>query len=746
MIAEALPTFGFVDTWLGAMVRASLEGAVAIALVWIVCRSVPRLSPGVRCWLWRLALLKMVLAAVPLGSLDLPVLPRGWTAGSTTPATVVADTDEVTSEAASELASSDEPGGTGKDVRWVECSEPHQDSANSGASFGWWGSLRATHPTRTTHGFLVVLFAVWAAVVTAFAAVIFVRIRSARHWRRDWRLIKDRDVLTLNERLAAELGLFQPPILFEAENCESPAVFGAVRTAVVLPSQLVTQSSPGQLRLILAHEMAHIRRWDLLGNWFSTFVSGAFFFHPLVWLALREARLSQEVACDELAVRQPDVSVADYGRMLVELAARCPASAPAVAAVGIAESFHIFLKRRLSAMRTFGTSSRRVFVLSWCVAAVAVLGLLPWRLVAQTEEEEQKEEKAAAQKKATSEATSGQYKIVVDRVRREDNRRITMAPSGFPPFAGKGSQHTETKTFPGGQATTSTAAMGGASGGVFRIPNLILDVTVKEKRTDKRHQLVCTPIGKCKAIDDQGREADSEDSAGWLRLELEGVEYRRGPGQTALHLALADGDPPAKYLKSVDGELLVAEATVGKVAFQAKDLSRPTKKNANGVAVRLEKVTKSAEGVDVKLEVGPPPGAHANADPMANPMAGFQRMMLANAPGRVSVVLEDSEGEMHAASKQSQQGGGSSGGSSVSHSSGSWGGGGGGAGGGSWGAGGPHGKRSGTFSSGDSTPGQTFHFEALPEGVTIKAIHCKVTDFAGTPKAVPYHFENIQIP
>ena len=44
------------------------------------------------------------------------------------------------------------------------------------------------------------------------------------------------------ERLAAEYRLFQPPVLFEAENCESPVVFGAVRTLIVLPSALMPLS------------------------------------------------------------------------------------------------------------------------------------------------------------------------------------------------------------------------------------------------------------------------------------------------------------------------------------------------------------------------------------------------------------------------------------------------------------------------------------------------------------------------
>ena len=43
-------------------------------------------------------------------------------------------------------------------------------------------------------------------------------------------------------------------------------------------------------------------------------------------------------------------------------------------------------------------------------------------------------------------------------------------------------------------------------------------------------------------------------------------------------------------------------------------------------------------------------------------------------------------------------------------------------------------------------PGQHFQFDPLPEGTKIKAIHCKVTDFVEAPKAIPFHFENLQLP
>ena len=88
---------------------------------------------------------------------------------------------------------------------------------------------------------VAILFAAWLAVLAVFLGTIVVRVRGARRWRREWRLIKDRGILALGERLSEKLGLFQPPVLFEADSCRSPVVFGAVRTSIVLPARLVAE-------------------------------------------------------------------------------------------------------------------------------------------------------------------------------------------------------------------------------------------------------------------------------------------------------------------------------------------------------------------------------------------------------------------------------------------------------------------------------------------------------------------------
>src|SRR5687768_15205522 len=68
-----------IDAWAGpwseAMVRASWQGGVALALVWAWCRAVPRTPAAVQCWLWRLGYVKLLVALLWATPVDLPALP-----------------------------------------------------------------------------------------------------------------------------------------------------------------------------------------------------------------------------------------------------------------------------------------------------------------------------------------------------------------------------------------------------------------------------------------------------------------------------------------------------------------------------------------------------------------------------------------------------------------------------------------------------------------------------------------------
>jgi prepilin-type processing-associated H-X9-DG protein len=169
------------------------------------------------------------------------------------------------------------------------------------------------------------------------------------------------------------------------EGSGSPFLTGAFRPAIVLPASLLAECAAAELGLMVAHELAHLKRRDLPWGWLPAAMQALFWFHPLVWLAGPEWRLAQEMACDELAMWAAKAPPGDYGEVLLNVAAQSRAHVAAgLITVGVLESYET-LQRRLMAMKSFGrVSNKRLVTVGIVVAALAAVGLVPWRVTAQT--------------------------------------------------------------------------------------------------------------------------------------------------------------------------------------------------------------------------------------------------------------------------------------------------------------------------------------------------------------------------
>ncbi|HZJ01376.1 MAG TPA: M56 family metallopeptidase, partial [Gemmatimonadaceae bacterium] len=104
------------------------------------------------------------------------------------------------------------------------------------------------------------------------------------------------------EKLCERLGITRAIRLLESTAIDVPLVVGAIRPVIVVPASLITGLTPLQLDMLLAHELAHIRRHDYLINLLQTVLETLLFYHPAArWISDR-AREERENCCDDIAV------------------------------------------------------------------------------------------------------------------------------------------------------------------------------------------------------------------------------------------------------------------------------------------------------------------------------------------------------------------------------------------------------------------------------------------------------------
>jgi beta-lactamase regulating signal transducer with metallopeptidase domain len=172
----------------------------------------------------------------------------------------------------------------------------------------------------------------------------------------------NRQCLLLQERM----GLRRPIRYAQSRALDSPVVLGWFRPVVLVTAQAITGLSPQQLQAIIAHELAHIRRYDAFVNLFQIAAEMFLFYHPAVWWVSRRVRVEREVCCDHeaLAACGEPVSYARALTMMEEWRA-APSMLMAANRSPLAE-------RVLRLLGMQGTSARsRVAGLGACVVGVA---------------------------------------------------------------------------------------------------------------------------------------------------------------------------------------------------------------------------------------------------------------------------------------------------------------------------------------------------------------------------------------
>lgn len=116
-------------------------------------------------------------------------------------------------------------------------------------------------------------------------------------------------------------------VISAASDC--PSVAGWIKPVMLLPAATIAGLTPQQLEAVLAHELAHILRYDYVVNMFQSIVETLLFYHPAVWWASARIRHERELCCDDLAVESCGDALC-YARALTRLE-RLRTATPALA-------------------------------------------------------------------------------------------------------------------------------------------------------------------------------------------------------------------------------------------------------------------------------------------------------------------------------------------------------------------------------------------------------------------------------
>lgn len=147
----------------------------------------------------------------------------------------------------------------------------------------------------------------WLLGVALMSLRLLAGLACVARWRRrsrpapaQWQSRLDQLARRMGVGLSVELRLLPAAV----DVAAGPFTVGWWRPVVLLPAGLLTGLPTPLLEALLAHELAHVRRWDYLAHLLQKAVEALLFFHPVIWWLSRRLRIERELVADALAAGQ----------------------------------------------------------------------------------------------------------------------------------------------------------------------------------------------------------------------------------------------------------------------------------------------------------------------------------------------------------------------------------------------------------------------------------------------------------
>jgi beta-lactamase regulating signal transducer with metallopeptidase domain len=130
-------------------------------------------------------------------------------------------------------------------------------------------------------------------------------------------IYKDKICTRVLEELSKRMGVRQKIVLLKSNGCGIPFTYDVFRPVILLPSDIENWTDE-RIRVVLIHEIAHIKREDYLIQFICRLICGVFWYMPLIWIAYTNLQMEQENACDSYVI-DDGIKPEMYAGHLVEM-------------------------------------------------------------------------------------------------------------------------------------------------------------------------------------------------------------------------------------------------------------------------------------------------------------------------------------------------------------------------------------------------------------------------------------------
>ena len=347
---------------LGIIVEVALKGTLLMAAAATVTFALRGATATLRHMLWSFTLVAML--AIPALIVALPRWQIGILPAPTAPLPVATANPAI---------------GPAIDARRV-FDAPTPDISSSPITEAVTEGTSAIQPQRPWTDSLMLL---WLGGVVAGFITIVGGLLTLRRIARRAVPLDDPEWQRLATILGSELGITRKVRLLRSTSAAMPATWGVANPIVLLPAD-ANEWDHDRRKVVLLHELAHVKRGDCLTQLIAQVCCAVYWFHPGVWYTARRVRAERELACDE-HVLGVGVNACDYAAHLLEIARVCRAPTSPALAIAMARPSQLegrlraILEERVGSRWRRSRTARRVGLATLAVATLPLAAMRPWR-------------------------------------------------------------------------------------------------------------------------------------------------------------------------------------------------------------------------------------------------------------------------------------------------------------------------------------------------------------------------------
>ena len=357
---------------LGCLFRISIQASILVLIILLIQTLMGRhLSAAWRYRLWFLVILRLVLPFSPeshwsiynwlipiqsiagnslqMGTKTDSMIPRSSTirlqSKSFSPAISV-PTGDSTEKASPQPTLKNPAIPVGTEVH------NHANGGSSDASPGRW------------------LLAVWLTgiglILICITAKTFRLVRAIRHLPST----NNTEAMGVLDECRQIMRMHKPVPIIETRLVHSPGLWVFSRALLLIPKGMLERLSKQEMKHVFLHEMAHLRRRDILWNWIAAILQTIHWFNPVIWLAVTRMRSDQELACDAVVLEKLGQTKArEYGQTILKLLEGIQSLAVTPGIVGILED-PAQMKRRITRIACFKHPKKLSLVVGLLVTTI----------------------------------------------------------------------------------------------------------------------------------------------------------------------------------------------------------------------------------------------------------------------------------------------------------------------------------------------------------------------------------------